>query len=110
MSIKQDLKSAIDQNLTIDILYKQENQMRKIHPYHYGIYGKEDHLHAYQISGPSESGDHQNWKNFALSKIAKVGITTENFSPPDREYNPSAPHYRVEHQIKYDGMKKGFKP
>ena len=44
-------------------------------------------LEAYQLRGPSESGNEAGWKHFALSQIADVRLLDDRFEPR-RDFRP----------------------
>lgn len=46
-------------------------------------------ISAYQISGPSESGDKSGWKIFNLDKITKIDIKDQTFNHPRPKWNPN---------------------
>lgn len=101
--IKRILNKAIDDYLTLEIKKKNEVQYRKIHPYLYGLNGGLMQLMAYQIAGPSKSGEKKGWKNFVFSDIKDINTMTERFTPPDSGYNPNSDgsYTNVEHRIRY---------
>mgnify|MGYP003626776043 CR=1 FL=1 len=102
--LKNKLKQAIKNHYVIEIEFKGQPGIRALHPYHFGINKDIEQLHAYQVSGPSSSGNSTGWKNLPLSDISKINVVSKKFSPPDQGYNPKSKFKSIEFQIQYDGM------
>lgn len=79
---------AIKHMNRVEIEYNNGTK-RIIEPYAYGLdkYGKEK-LRAFQISGPSESGNSYTWKLFNCSKINSFNELDDSFQIRP-EYNPN---------------------
>lgn len=48
-------------------------------------------LRAFQISGASASGEHENWKLFRLDRFSSIGDGGGTFDGPRPLYNPADP-------------------
>lgn len=52
--IKSTLQKAINEFKKVQFIYREGGD-RIVNPYHYGLYGKEESLHAYQTDGYSKT-------------------------------------------------------
>ncbi|MBL8589398.1 MAG: hypothetical protein JNK46_12775 [Methylobacteriaceae bacterium] len=51
-------------------------------------------LRAFQVSGDSASGEHENWKLFRLDKARMMQLTNDHFAGARPEYNPNDKHMK----------------
>lgn len=91
MKTQDTLDKALKNLHTVKFEY--DGFERIVEPYHYGIFGKDRHLHCYQINGGSKTGNVPGWKNFKIDTIKNIKINDELFSPRDA-YNASGSKYK----------------
>jgi predicted DNA-binding transcriptional regulator YafY len=82
------IESAIRRRVCIELDYLPG--IRIIEPHALGISKDGDVLlRAYQISGASASGEHENWKLFRVDRISGLSESTQTFAGPRPQYNPN---------------------
>lgn len=79
------IESAIEGRMILEICY--DPGRRIIEPHAYG-YSSEGNLllRAFQTSGASASGEHENWKLFRMDRSGSVSGTGETFLGPRPGY------------------------
>ncbi len=86
-SMRAVIENAIRDNHRLVINY--DPGRRVIEPH---VLGRSNHGHlllrAYQVSGASSSGEHENWKLFRLDHMDSAQDSEEAFSGPRPRYNP----------------------
>ena len=85
--IKEMLRDAISSLKVLEVDYFPG--LRLIEPHCLGS-SKDGNLllRAFQTSGASASGEHENWKLFRLDRFKDVKLTDKSFDGPRPEYNP----------------------
>lgn len=112
MSIKDDLKVAIDARNTISFNYK--GHLRVVEPYHYGVLlmtpqfkliskPQVDSLLCYQIGGTSHShltkGKPITFRVMTLNKISDLKINENEQFEVRSDYEPNDRRWRVEYGV-----------
>ena len=79
------LKTAIEERKSLEIYY--DPGTRIIEPHALG-YSKDGNplLRAYQVSGASSSGEHENWKLFRVDQIKAANDNGASFDGPREGY------------------------
>ena len=64
--------------------------VREVEPHVYGRNASgSELLRAYQLRGPSRSGETDGWKMFHVEDISQLAVTFEPFTAPRAGYAPS---------------------
>jgi hypothetical protein len=86
--------SAINRQRVVELRYEGDATVRVVHPHIlYRTSTGNEVFDAYQVSGPTHSGQLPGWRPFDLGKVLAFTERAEEFSIAPG-YNPSAPKYR----------------
>ena len=75
--LKEKLKQAITGHKVIEIVFKEQTDIRKVQPYHFGTNRDDEQLHGFQIAGPSSNRPPVGWRHFPLADIKKINVTDQ---------------------------------
>ena len=85
--MQTEIAAAIAARNTITVDYEPGERLIEPHVLGRGSEGQLL-LRAYQVSGASKSGEHENWKLFRVDRIGSLCVNAETFSEPRPLYNP----------------------
>lgn len=80
--MKKLICQAIKAHKQLKFIYS--NEERKVEPHMYGILGKDEQIHAYQIN--------EGWKNFKVRNVTNLKMLKATFKT-ETTYNKSNAHY-----------------
>ena len=79
--MRAEIIEAIESKSRLSILYDDDLLERCIEPHAYGISTKGTYLlRAYQVNGPSDSGEPEGWKLFRVDRIASLETLDSHFT------------------------------